>query len=101
MEIAKGNFSKLIANKLDKVVIQFWTNKIDKIKEENLHWDWNNFDFQTFSKQLKFEKLTQNELEQKIISLMIDKFDINTGNEKLLLTPYFIVYSKQQRIEER
>ncbi|MCZ0873898.1 hypothetical protein [Peribacillus sp. AS_2] len=99
MEIAKGNFSKLIANKLDKVVIQFWTNKIDKIKEENLHWDWNNFDFQTFSKQLKFEKLTQNELEQKIISLMIDKFDIHTGNEKLFIDSLF--YSIFQAAKNR
>jgi hypothetical protein len=99
MEIARGNFSKLIANKLDKTAIQYWTNKIDNIKGENPQWEWENFDFLNFSKQLKFEKLAQNELEQKITSLMIDKFDINTGNEKLFIDSIF--YSIFQAAKNR
>lgn len=99
MEIAKGNLSKLIANKLDKTAIQFWTNKIDKIKEENPQWDWTNFNFQVFGKQLKFEKVTQNELEQKISCLMIDKYEISTGNEQLFINSLF--YSIFQAAKNR
>ncbi|MCD8501052.1 MAG: hypothetical protein LRY71_04420, partial [Bacillaceae bacterium] len=99
MEIAKGNLSKLIANKLDKTAIQFWTNKIDKIKEENPQWDWTNFYFQVFGKQLKFEKVTQNELEQKISCLMIDKYEISTGNEQLFINSLF--YSIFQAAKNR
>lgn len=99
MEIAKGNLTKIITNKLDKGAIKFWTDKIDKIKADNSHWDWNNFDFQTFCKQLKFEKLSQIELEQKVSSLMIDKFDISTGNEKLFIDSLF--YSVFQAAKNR
>ncbi|QOY35299.1 hypothetical protein AWH56_021820 [Anaerobacillus isosaccharinicus] len=99
MEIAKGNLSMLIAYKLDKTVIQFWTNKIDKIKEENPQWDWTDFNFQVFSKQLKFEKVTQNELEQKISCLMIDKYEISTGNEQLFINSLF--YSIFQAAKNR
>ncbi|WP_066047306.1 P-loop NTPase [Robertmurraya korlensis] len=99
MEIAKGNFTKLITNTLNKEAIQFWTNKIDKIKEENYQWDWNNFDFEIFIKQLRFEKLTQNELEQRIIRLMINKFNIDTGNERLFIDSLF--YSVFQAAKDR
>lgn len=99
MEIAKGNLSKIITNKLDKGAIKFWTNKIDKIKADNSHWGWNNFDFQTFCKQLNFEKLSLIELEQKVSSLMIDKFDISTGNEKLFIDSLF--YSVFQAAKNR
>lgn len=99
MEIAKGNLTKIITNKLDKGAIKFWTDKIDKIKADKSHWDWNKFDFQTFCKQLKFEKLSQIELEQKVSSLMIDKFDISTGNEKLFIDSLF--YSVFQAAKSR
>lgn len=99
MEIAKGNLTKIITNKLDKGTIKFWTDKIDKIKADKSHWDWTNFDFQTFCKQLKFEKLSQIELEQKVSSLMIDKFDISTGNEKLFIDSLF--YSVFQAAKNR
>ncbi|MGG3119193.1 hypothetical protein ABEP18_01180 [Priestia megaterium] len=89
MEIAKGNLSKLINNTLDENSIIFWKDKIEKIRTDNLHWDWSEFNFKEFYKQLKFEKLTKKQLESKIHHIIVRRFDINTGNEDLFINSLF------------
>lgn len=98
-DVAKGNLEKLIQNNLDKENVEYWEKIIDTIKFENLNWDWNNFDFNKFIKQLKFEKVDKAYLENEIEKLIIKRFEIHTSNINLFFNGLF--YTIFQAAKER
>jgi len=81
--VSDGAFSKLISNELDEKAIDYWTTQLSKIQKNNLDWDWNGFVAENFLKQLKFEKIENHNLELDVEKLLIEKFNISSGNEKL------------------
>lgn len=48
--------------------------------KENPHWNWGEFSFDNFMKQLNFERVKKSDLSEKIEQLLIKKYDISTGN---------------------
>lgn len=101
MAIAKGNLSKLIDGKLDYKSKVYWDTKIRKIQSENSDWDWVNFNCEDFYKQLRFEGLSKKDIIIEIERLIIDKFNIDTGSEKLFLNALFYnIFHKAQSREE-
>ena len=99
-EISKGNLSKLIVGKLNLESRKYWATKIEKIQTENLDWDWIEFNFEDFLKQLKFEKISKKQLAIEIEKLFIDKYNVDTGNEKLFVnTLFYNVFHKAQKRE--
>ena len=97
--IARGNLSKLIENKQDAKSKEYWIEKIEKIKNEKPDWNWRGFDFDSFLKQLQFEKLSKTYIEDKIRSLIIERFSIDTGNEMIFINGLFynIFHTAQRR----
>lgn len=89
LEIAQGNLSKLIENKLDIKSKEFWNAKIDKIKEKKSQWRWDIFNFDEFYSKLRFEYISQRNILAKIEQIFISKFEITTGNEALFLNALF------------
>ncbi|MHB8277407.1 MAG: P-loop NTPase [Candidatus Humimicrobiaceae bacterium] len=101
MTVSKGNLSKLIDGRLDYKSKEYWDAKIRKIKSDNSNWDWINFNYEDFYKQLRFEGLSKKDIVLKIERLIIDKFDIDTGSEKLFLDALFYnIFHKAQNREE-
>ncbi|MFT5874149.1 MAG: hypothetical protein ACI8WT_003109, partial [Clostridium sp.] len=99
-QIATGNLSKLIENKLDKSSIDFWDEKIKKLKMKYPNWSWIDFNFGVFYNQLQFEKLGKISIEDKIKKLIIEKFSLDTGNENLFVnTLFYNVFHKAQNRE--
>lgn len=103
MTVSKGNLSKLIDGKLDSKSKEYWNVKIRKIQSENSDWDWVNFNYEDFYKQLRFEGLSKKDIVIKIERLIIGKFNIDTGSEKLFLNALFynIFHKAQSRGEIR
>lgn len=98
-QIAKGNLSKLVEKQLDNNSKNHWTNKIKKLKIECPSWDWKDFNFDDFYKQLQFEKLPKNNIENDIKKLIIERFDLDTGNEILFINTLF--YNVFQKAKSR
>lgn len=82
-EISNGNLEKMISNKLDDTSRKYWNKVIDEIKAENKHWDWNNFITDEFIIQLKFEKRKREDLILNIEKKIIERYEVNVGNERL------------------
>ena len=61
-EVAKGNLTKLIDNKLDEKSVEYWKGVIDKISLSKPYWNWKDFDFNSFINQLRFENIKKNSL---------------------------------------
>ncbi|MDU2210742.1 MAG: hypothetical protein E7E18_05725, partial [Eubacterium sp.] len=78
--VAKGNLSKIFDNSIDESSTKYWNEIIQNIKTENSHWNWTGFSFDSFIKKLSFEKQDKNTLSEKIEKLLIEKYDITTGN---------------------
>lgn len=78
--VAKGNLSKIFDNSIDESSTKYWNEVIQNIKTENSHWNWTGFSFDSFIKKLSFEKQDKNILSEKIEKLLIEKYDITTGN---------------------
>lgn len=78
--VAKGNLSKIFDNNIDESSTNYWKEIVQNIKGENSHWNWIGFSFDSFIKKLSFEKQDKNNLSEKIEKLLIEKYDITTGN---------------------
>ncbi|RKN84040.1 hypothetical protein [Paenibacillus ginsengarvi] len=78
--IAKGNLSKIFDNSLDESSTKYWKGIVQDIKTENSNWNWMGYSFDSFIKKLSFEKQNKNDLSEKIEKLLIEKYDITTGN---------------------
>lgn len=78
--LAKGNLRKIFDKSLDESSTLYWKKVIQDIKNENSHWNWTVFSFDSFIKKLSFELQVKNELSEKIEKLLIEKYDITTGN---------------------
>lgn len=101
LEIAQGNLSKLINNNLDDKSKAFWINKIEKIKERNQQWQWEEFGFDEFYSKLRFQYLPQQNIMTEIQNLIISRFEINTGSEQLFLNSLFynVFHMTKERAE--
>lgn len=99
LEISKGNLSKLISNDLDSDVRAHWDNKINQIRKDNPAWKWDNFEFDGFIKQLRFEKKTKSTIISEISKLIIEIFDVTSGNENLFISSLF--YNVFQKARNR
>lgn len=89
VQMAKGYLANLIDNNLNEFSTDHWNDKIERIKKDNPHWDWNDFNLSHFFKQLQFENLAKKTIEDNIIRLLIDRFSIDTGNEDLYINSLF------------
>jgi hypothetical protein len=78
--LAKGNLSKIINNSLDESSTKYWEKIVLDIKAENSNWNWTGFSFGSFIENLSFEKQNKMDLSKKIEKLLIEKYDITTGN---------------------
>jgi len=82
-DVAKGNLSKIFSNDLDKPSTLHWEKVVQDIKKENSHWNWDRFSFDSFIKKLHFERQSKSDLSEMIEQLLIEKYDISTGNYAL------------------
>lgn len=82
-DIAKGNLSKLVNNKLDDGSKKYWHGIIEKIKDNNPQWSWSGFSRDVFLSRITFEKQAKADLSLEIEKLLIEKYDITTSNIKL------------------
>jgi hypothetical protein len=99
-EISKGNLNKLINGKMDLATKKFWDLKIKGIQNDNSDWDWLEFNSEDFLKQLKFKKVPKKRIALEIERIFIDKYNVDTGNEKLFLNSLFYhVFHKAQKRE--
>lgn len=99
-DVAKGNLSKLINGNMDQKAKKYWTNIIDETKGENNGWDWSKFDFNHFLKHLKFNNIKKTKLILEIEKMMIDRYQINTGNESLYVNGLFCLCFEKMRERE-
>ncbi|WP_099203896.1 P-loop NTPase [Scatolibacter rhodanostii] len=79
-QVASKNLSKLFDCSLDTTSNNYWAKIIEKIKEENPFWNWNNFSYDSFISKLSFEKKEKSTLSREIEKLLIDTYDIVTDN---------------------
>src|SRR5699024_10536134 len=103
-EVANGHFKNLIAKKaemdLDKEAEQHWAKMINKIKEKNPSWDWQEFNINDFFKQLRFQRVNDASLIGLIQSLLIKRYNIHSGNEILYgHSLFYLCFSKMKKRE--
>lgn len=98
--VAKGNLSKLFDNCLDESSIKYWEKIVQDIKAENAQWNWTGFSFDCFIKKLSFEKQEKNELSEKIEKLLIEQYDITTGNISLFANGIKICCLEKMELSE-
>ena len=55
-DVANGDLSNILSNKLDSDSNNKWKNVISEIKEENAEWNWRGFSYENFMKVLRFER---------------------------------------------
>ncbi|MCY6482817.1 hypothetical protein OW763_00395 [Clostridium aestuarii] len=96
-DVAKGNLSKLIRGNMDQKAKKYWSDIIEKIKDENDTWNWSNFDFDHFLQHLKFNNIKKNKLILEIEKMLIDRYQINTGNESLYVNGLFCLCFEKMR----
>lgn len=82
-DVAKGNLNKLVNNNLDERSKKYWGEIIEKIMQENIHWNWSGFSSNAFLGKITFEKRVKDDLSLKIEKLLIERYDITTGNIQL------------------
>lgn len=81
--VSKGFLSKLFSGKLDEAARVFWKDKINRIKNKTLSWNWSNFDFEDFISKLSFENVKKATLENEIENALIKNWGIEIDNIKL------------------
>lgn len=82
-DVAKGNLSRIFCSNLDESSTAYWGKVVREIKKENSHWNWDEFSFNNFIKQLNFERQNKCDLSENVEQLLIKKYDISTGNHTL------------------
>lgn len=88
MEIAKGNLSSLIN---EKVVSKFWVEKL-MAHEPNI-------DYDDFFSKVSFDRRTGSDLHKDIISLLFKEWNVNKGTELQFLRSLFynvLIWSKDR-----
>lgn len=98
--VADGNLKKIFNNNLDQKTYAYWQEIITRFKQENPNWNWIDFNFQVFLSHLFFENFKKNELAFKVEKLLIDNFDINTGNEKLFVNGLYVLCFNKMKNRE-
>lgn len=83
-DVASGNLKKLIDGNIDEKSTLYWDKIINSIKTKNLSWNWENFDSGKFIANLEFQYFKQEKMIAEIERLLILKYDIATGNERLV-----------------
>lgn len=83
MNLADGNLKELASSSFTDTGLEYWRKKIEDYKnstESNLNWK--NFNIVDFLDSIKFEKLSEQDMEKDCKQIIIDKFQIDTGNEQ-------------------
>ncbi|MDE6055060.1 MAG: hypothetical protein K2G55_15180 [Lachnospiraceae bacterium] len=80
---AVGNLSKLFHGNLDADSRKYWKNVIEKIKKENVLWNWDVYEFDDFISKISFENVEKKSLEDSVERALIKRYNITTGNIKL------------------
>ncbi|AKB77827.1 hypothetical protein MSHOH_1344 [Methanosarcina horonobensis HB-1 = JCM 15518] len=102
--IADGNFKKLVNRrddeKLDNNAIEYWTNIIKQIQESTPYWNWERYRFGDFIRCLKFERVNRGSIKASIEPMLIERYDISTGNEILYARSlFYLCFSKMKNRE--
>jgi len=103
-EVANGHFNNLIKKKteidLDNRAEQHWTKVINKIREDNPSWDWQDFNINDFFRQLRFQRIKNESLIGLIQSLLIKRYSIYSGNEILYgHSLFYLCFAKMKKRE--
>lgn len=103
-DIADGNFKKLVNHrddeKLDNKAIEYWTNIIKQIQESTPYWNWEIYRFGDFIRCLKFERVNRGSIKASIEPMLIERYDISTGNEILYARSlFYLCFSKMKNRE--
>ena len=96
-DVAKGNLSRLLESKLDQKSRSFWRKKIDEIRKHHLDWAWDKYDFDEFISHLSFEKIRNEDLEQEIEKALLQRYQIDTGNERQYINSIKVVCFEKMR----
>jgi len=81
--VAKGHLSNLIDGTANEATLLYWNDIVTQIKNDNSHWNWNNFSFSDFLSRLSFENKSKDSLEMAIESELVRSYDILTDNIRL------------------
>lgn len=83
MKLANGNLKELALNSFTDTGLEYWRKKIENYKDSTKgKLNWKNFNMVDFLDSIKFEKLSEQVLEKDCKQIIIDKFQITTGNEQ-------------------
>ncbi len=88
-KISDGNLKKLIGGECDNSSTIYWQDKIDKIREKTPEWEWEGFDYFNFIGKLRFQNISESEVVDIAYSLLIKRYNIDSGNEKLYYNSLF------------
>lgn len=97
-DVATGNLSKLINGTLDEKSKKYWKEKIINIKNKKKEWNWENFNFEDFIDKISFEKIDYEDICIKIENLLVEQYNISTGNEILFANALKIFCLEKMRI---
>lgn len=103
-DIADGNFKKLVNRRddeeLDNKATEYWINIIKQIQESTPDWNWEGYCFGDFLRCLKFERVNQDSIKASIEPMLIERYDISTGNEILYSRSlFYLCFSKMKSRE--
>lgn len=103
-DIADGNFKKLVNRKddekLDNTATEYWINIIKQIQESTPDWNWEGYCFGDFLRCLKFERVNRDSIKASIEPMLIERYDISTGNEILYSRSlFYLCFSKMKNRE--
>jgi hypothetical protein len=103
-DIADGNFKKLVNRRddeeLDNKATEYWINIIKQIQESTPNWNWEGYCFEDFLRCLKFERVNRDSIKASIEPMLIERYDISTGNEILYARSlFYLCFSKMKNRE--
>lgn len=86
-EVANGYLKKIFVKKTDEILDSnaenYWAGVIHKIQKDYPNWNWKGFNINNFFSQLRFQKIERTNLIELIQSLLIKRYNIDSGNEVL------------------
>lgn len=103
-DIGDGNFKKLVNRRddeeLDNKATEYWINIIKQIQESTPDWNWEGYCFGDFLRCLKFERVNRDSIKASIEPMLIERYDISTGNEILYSRSlFYLCFSKMKNRE--
>ncbi len=102
MDITDGYLHDLSTYDISEKSLKYWHRKIEdfKVSDKARIWNWNDFDLEKFLSAIKFEKLSEPDIENKCIKHLIENLQLNVENEHQYLRALFYSIFKWSRDRE-